>query len=75
MPTLPFFEPRAAGIDRHRQVADASDVTKFRRIMATQAPFLDSLPKLGWKSPSLDTSVRIIRPVFGLFRTQVPNTN
>ena len=75
MPTLPFFEPRTAGVDRHRQVADASDITKFRRIAATQAPFLDALPKLGWRSPSLYTSLRVMRPVYGIFRAQVPNTN
>lgn len=75
MPTLPFFEVRTAGVDRHRQVADASDVTRFRRIAAAFAPFKDQLPKLGWRSPSLNTEVRLIQPIFGLFRTQVPNTN
>lgn len=76
MPTLPFFELRnGGGVDRHRQVADASDITRYRRIAATIAPFVDTLPKLGWKSPSLNTEVRLIRPVLGFFRAQVPNTN
>ena len=75
MPTLPFFELRTTGVDRHRQVADASDITKYRRIAATFAPFKDQLPKLGWKSPSLNTEVNLIKPVFQLFRSQVPNTN
>jgi hypothetical protein len=75
MPTLPFFELRATGVDRHRQVADASDITKYRRIAATYAPFKDQLPKLGWKSPSLNTEMQLIKPVFGLFRSQFPNTN
>lgn len=75
MPTLPFFELRSNGTDRHHQVADASDITKYRRIAAAYAPFQSQLPKLGWKSPSLNTEVRLIKPVFGLFRSQVPNTN
>lgn len=75
MPTLPFFELRSTGVDRHRQVADASDITRYRRIAATFAPFQSQLPKLGWKSPSLNTEVQLIKPVFGFFRAQVPNIN
>ena len=74
MPTLPFFEVRESGVDRHRQVADASDYTRFRRIVAQTAPFLNDSPKLGWRSPSLYAEVRLIRPVFGLFRSQFKNS-
>ncbi len=74
MPTLPFLEPRSQGQDRHRQVADASDITRFRRLAATVAPFLNSTPKLGWRSPALNTEVKLMLPIFGVFKNQFPNT-
>lgn len=56
-------------------VADASDFTRFRRVVATRAPFLGSLPKLGWRSQQANLDARVIFPVFGIFRSQFPNTN
>ena len=74
MPTLPFFEQQQNG-DTHRQVADASDFTRFKRMAATAAPFLTSSPKLGWKSPSLYTDVQFITRSFGAFRGKFPNSS
>lgn len=75
MPTLPFFEQPASGVDGHRQVADASDFTRFKRMAAEAAPFLDQLPKLGWRSPSLATNVRLISSRFRAFRARFPNAS
>lgn len=75
MPTLPFFEQPATGVPGHRQVADASDFTRFKRMASEAAPFLNRLPKLGWRSPSVATNVRFISSRFRVFRTNFPNAS
>lgn len=77
MPTSPFFE--VSPQQRHvGPPADASDYTKAVRQLATIAPYIRSTglagrPTLGWKSPSLDTQVRIIAPIFGQLNAFIPN--
>ncbi len=77
MPTSPFFE--VSPQQRHvGPPADASDYTKAVRQLATIAPYINSTgpagrPTLGWKSPSLDTQVRIIAPIFGQLNAFIPN--
>jgi hypothetical protein len=78
MPTSPFFE--VSPVQRHvGPPADASEFTKFRRQMATIAPYINGpgtplgKPTLGWKSPSLNAEVRIITPIYGLVNAFIPN--
>lgn len=75
MPTLPFFELDRTVAETHRQVADASDFTRFKRMVAQATPFLNSTPKLGWRSPSLATDARYISGKVGLFRGKFPNSS
>lgn len=75
MPTTPFFQIVATGQERKRMVGDASDFTRYRRIVATQAPFLASLPKLGWRDQGANLDARLIFPIFGIFRGNFPNPN
>ncbi len=57
--------------------ADASDYTKAVRQMATIAPYINNgvgaAPRLGWKSPALNTEVRIIAPIYGQLMAFIPN--
>ena len=45
--------------------------------MATIAPYINSgigaAPTLGWKSPALNTEVRVIAPIFGQLNAFIPN--
>lgn len=74
MPTSPYFE-----IDkpRHNIVGDASDHTRFIRLTATIAPYINNgvaaAPTLGWKSPALATSTRVIAPIYGKVLAFLPN--
>lgn len=76
MPTSPFFE--VSPVRRHvGPPADASDYTRTVRQMATIAPYINNgvgaAPTLGWKSPSLNTEMRVIAPIYGLLNTFIPN--
>ena len=76
MPTSPFFE--VSPVQRHvGPPADASDYTKMVRQMATIAPYIGigigAAPRLGWKSPSLNTEMRVIAPIYGLVNAFIPN--
>lgn len=76
MPTSPFFEVSPA--QRHvGPPADASDYTRTVRQMATIAPYINNgvgaAPTLGWKSPALNTEMRVIAPIYGLLNTFIPN--
>lgn len=75
MPTSPFFEVGPA--QRHiGPPADASDYTKMVRQMASIAPYINqgvgAAPRLGWKSPALNTEMRIIAPLFGQVNAFIP---
>lgn len=70
---LPFFELRGPGVDRHRQVADISEFTRFRRIAAASSPYLNSQPKSGWGGVSGNSEARVIFPMLGFFKRQFPN--
>ncbi len=76
MPTSPFFE--VSPVQRHiGPPADASDYTKAIRQMATIAPYINNgvgaAPRLGWKSPSVNTDARVIAPLFGQLSAFIPN--
>lgn len=76
MPTSPFFEVSPA--QRHvGPPADASDYTRYVRMMATVGPYINSgvaaAPTLGWKSPALSTQMRLIAPIYGGLRSFLPN--
>ncbi len=76
MPVFSFFEidtPRHA-----RLTTSAGDHTRYLRIMATAAPYIQSgrtvgAPTLGWKSPELNAQVRMIAPIWGRLNAFIPN--
>lgn len=76
MPVFSFFEidtPRHA-----RLTTSAGDHTRYVRIMATAAPYIQSgrtvgAPTLGWKSPELNAQVRMIAPIWGRVNAFLPN--
>ena len=45
--------------------------------MATIAPYINNgvgaAPRLGWKSPALNTEMRVIAPLYGQLRAFIPN--
>jgi hypothetical protein len=75
MPVFSYFE-----IDTPRHVrltTSAGDHTRYVRMMATAAPYIQSgkvigAPTLGWKSPELNTQVRLIAPIWGRLNAAVP---
>lgn len=76
MPVTSYFE-----IDEPRHVkltTSASDHTRYVRMMATVAPYIQSgqviaAPTLGWKSPELNAQVRLVAPIFGKLNAFIPN--
>ena len=76
MPVFSFFEidtPRHA-----RLTTSAGDHTRYVRIMAAAAPYVQSgrtvgAPTLGWKSPELNAQVRMIAPIWGRLNAISPN--
>jgi hypothetical protein len=74
MPTSPFFE-----IDKPRRniVGDASEHTRYLRLTATVAPYINNgvaaAPILGWKSPEVSTGARLIAPLYGKVLAFLPN--
>ncbi len=76
MPTSPWFE--VSPVQRHvGPPASASDYTRTVRQMAAIAPYINSgvgaAPRLGWKSPALNTEMRIIAPIFGQLNAFIPS--
>ena len=76
MPVFSYFEPNAP---RHaRLTTSAGDHTRYLRLMAAAAPYVQSgkvlsAPTLGWKSNELNAQVRIIAPIWGGVNGLVPN--
>jgi hypothetical protein len=75
MPVSSYLE-----LNRPRHVAlttDASEHTRYIRMAATVAPYINSgvaaAPRLGWKSPSLSTEARLIAPLYGILNGFLPN--
>lgn len=76
MPVTSYFE-----VDTPRHVkltTSASDHTRYVRMMATVAPYIQSgqvmsAPTLGWKSPELNAQVRVISPIYGKVNAFIPN--
>ena len=71
-----FFEPNEP---RHvRLTTDASEHTRYVRMMAQAAPYIQSgkvvgVPTLGWKSPALNTQITLIAPIWGGLNAFLPN--
>lgn len=76
MPVQSYFEPNAP---RHVTLTtSASEHTRYVRLMATAAPYIQSgkvvgAPTLGWKSPSLNSGVNLIAPLWGNLNAFIPN--
>jgi hypothetical protein len=76
MPVFSYFEPNTP---RHAKLTtSAGDHTRYVRIMAAAAPYIQSgqlvgTPKGTWLSPELNTQVRMIAPLWGLLNRAVPN--
>ena len=74
MPTTPYLEPSAP---RRNIVGNASDHTRYVKLMATVAPYINNgvnaAPTLGWKSPELSAQARLIVPLYGILNGIIPN--
>ncbi len=77
MPVGSFFE-----IDTPRHVrltTSASDHTRYVRLMATVAPYINNgvgaAPRLGWKTNELNAQARLIAPLYGKLNAFLPNRN
>lgn len=76
MPVFSFFE---IDTPRHAKLtSSAGDHTRYVRIMATAAPYIQAgrlvgAPTLGWKSPELNAQVRMIAPIWGRVNAFLPN--
>jgi hypothetical protein len=75
MPVSSYLElntPRHAAL-----TTDASEHTRYIRLAATVAPYINSgvaaAPILGWKSPSISTDARLIAPLYGILNGFLPN--
>jgi hypothetical protein len=76
MPVESYFE-----IDKPRHVrltTSAGEHTRFVRLMAQAAPYIQSgktvgAPTLGWKSPMLNADIRVIAPIWGGVNAFIPN--
>jgi hypothetical protein len=76
MPVTSFFE-----IDTPRHIplkTDASDHTRYVRLMAQVAPYINSsnvigAPTLGWKSNEISAQARLIAPLYGKLNAFIPN--
>ena len=72
-----FFEPGAT--QRHVRGVDASEYTRFVRMSATVAPYINNnttigTPNaLGWRSQQANMDARIVSPIFGGLRPFVAN--
>ena len=76
MPVFSYFEPNEP---RHvKLTTSAGDHTRYVRIMAAAAPYVQpgqviGTPKPKWGSPELNAQVRTIAPIWGLLNKAVPN--
>jgi len=75
MPVSSYLE---LNTPRHvRLTTDASEHTRYLRMAATVAPYINdgiaAAPRLGWKSPSLSTEARLIAPLYGILNGFLPN--
>lgn len=75
MPVVSYFEmdtPRHA-----RNVGSASEHTRFLRLTATVAPYINNgvaaAPLLGWKSNEISAGARLIAPIYGKVLSFLPN--
>lgn len=76
MPIFSYFEidtPRHA-----RLTTSAGDHTRYVRIMAAAAPYVQpgrlvGTPKPTWLSPELNAQVRLIAPIWGRLNAAIPN--
>jgi len=76
MPTSPFMPVNPPA--RKAMVADTSDYTRYLRMSATLAPYINKgtspVPNaLGWRSQQANLDARLIAPVFGTHRAFIPN--
>jgi len=71
-----FFE---IDTPRHTPLnTSAGDYTRYVRLMATVAPYVQSGqvlqgPTLGWKTNELNAQVRLIAPLYGKINAFIPN--
>lgn len=72
---LQFLELRGSGVDRHRQVTDVSEFTRYRRIAAASSLYTTTPPKSGWVNLTGNSEARSIFPILGFFRQQFPNAS
>jgi hypothetical protein len=76
MPVESYFEMNEP---RHvRLTTSAGEHTRYVRMMAQAAPYIQNgqvvgAPTLGWKSPALNTQVRLIAPLWGNINAFIPN--
>jgi len=76
MPVESYFE---INTPRHvKLTTSASEHTRYVRMMAQAAPYITNgqlvgSPTLGWKSPALNTQVRLIAPLWGGLNGLIPN--
>jgi hypothetical protein len=76
MPVTSYFEIDAP---RHvRLTTDASDHTRYVKMMAQVAPYINSTktvgaPTLGWKSNEISAQARLIAPLYGKLNSFIPN--
>jgi hypothetical protein len=64
--------------NRRNMVADASDYTRFLRMSATLAPYVNKgtspTPNLlGWRSQTANRDARVIAPMYLAFKSFIPN--
>lgn len=71
-----FFE---IDTPRHTPLnTSAGDYTRYVRLMATVAPYIQNGqvlqgPTLGWKTNELNAQVRLIAPLYGRINAFIPN--
>lgn len=75
MPVRSFLELNEP---RHvRLTTDASDHTRYLRMAATVAPYINNgvaaAPRLGWKSNEVSAQARLIAPLYGILNGILPN--
>jgi hypothetical protein len=78
MPLISYLEVDGGGAKIHAKLGgDASDHTRYIRMAATIAPYINSgigaAPTLGWRSQQANRDARVIAPIFGRLQTFIPN--
>lgn len=75
MPTHSYLE--TSDTPHVKLTADASDHTRYIRMAATIAPYINkgvsAAPTLGWKSNEVSTSARLFAPIYGRYKAFIPN--